>query len=209
MEKIIRHTTGIFIITWLFCLSAHAQTDINWLRHIHSNQPRSADGLMKGISDSHYAVGFCVPAAELIFGLAKHDKPTLYNAIQTATGMGISAVVTYGIKHGINRDRPYVTYPDIIPQERYTSYSMPSGHTSFAFAAATSVSLQYPKWYVIAPAYLWAGAVGYSRLYIGVHYPSDVLVGAIVGTGSAFIAYKAQQWILKRKNKKVKGTAVE
>jgi membrane-associated phospholipid phosphatase len=164
---------------------------------------------MKGISDSHYAVGFCVPAAELVYGLAKHDKPALYNAAQTIAGMGISAVITYGIKHGINRDRPYITYPDIVPQERYTSYSMPSGHTSFAFAAATSVSLQYPKWYVIAPAYLWAGAVGYSRLYMGVHYPSDVFIGAVVGAGSAFVAYKGQQWLLKRKTKKVKDSAIE
>ncbi|MBS1773192.1 MAG: phosphatase PAP2 family protein [Bacteroidetes bacterium] len=164
---------------------------------------------MKGISNTHYAVGFCIPAGELIYGFARHDKQALYNGIQTLAGIGINTVVTYGIKHTVNRNRPFIDHPDIVPYEYYTSNSMPSGHTSFAFSAATSISLQYPKWYVIAPAYLWAGAVGYSRLYLGVHYPSDVLVGAVVGAGSAFIAYKGQQWLLKRKTKQANGARVE
>jgi membrane-associated phospholipid phosphatase len=60
---------------------------------------------------------------------------------------------------------------------------------------ATSLSLQYPKWYVIAPAYLYAGTVAYSRMDLGVHYPSDVLSGAIIGSGSAYITYKINRKI--------------
>lgn len=82
------------------------------------------------------------------------------------------------------------------------SYSMPSGHTSTAFATATSLSLAYPKWYVVAPSFVWAGAIGYSRMHLGVHYPSDVLAGAIVGSGSAYLTYKANQWINKKRKKK-------
>lgn len=79
---------------------------------------------------------------------------------------------------------------------------MPSGHTSTAFATATSLSLAYPKWYVVAPSFVWAGAIGYSRMHLGVHYPSDVLAGAIVGSGSAYLTYKANQWINKKRKKK-------
>ncbi|HEU4788615.1 MAG TPA: phosphatase PAP2 family protein, partial [Flavobacterium sp.] len=53
--------------------------------------------------------------------------------------------------------------------------------------------------YVIAPSFLWAGAVGYSRMYLGVHYPTDVLAGAIVGSGSAFLCYKLNKWINKKR----------
>lgn len=184
------------------CQILFAQTDIKWLRQIHSNDTRRADGIVKGISDSHHAIGLCVPVSELAYGLIKRDKAALYNGIQTLAAISINTVITYSIKHVVNRDRPYITNPDIIPQESYSSYSMPSGHTSFSFAVATSVSLQYPRWYFIAPAYLWAGAVGYSRLYMGVHYPSDVLIGAITGAGSAYISYKANHWLTKGRKKK-------
>lgn len=57
------------------------------------------------------------------------------------------------------------------------------------FALATSLSLSYPKWYIIVPSYAWAGSVGYSRMDLGVHYPSDVLAGAVIGAGSAWLTY--------------------
>jgi membrane-associated phospholipid phosphatase len=79
---------------------------------------------------------------------------------------------------------------------------MPSGHTSTAFATATSLSMAYPKWYVIIPSYAWASSVGYSRMHLGVHYPSDVFIGAIVGSGSAFLTHKANQWLEKKSRKR-------
>ncbi|GAB2971723.1 hypothetical protein GCM10027049_01640 [Mucilaginibacter puniceus] len=71
-----------------------------------------------------------------------------------------------------------------------------------AFATATSLSLSFPKWYVIIPSYTYAAAIGYSRMYLGVHYPTDVLAGALLGTGTAFLTWKLQK-ILFKKNKKV------
>ena len=73
--------------------------------------------------------------------------------------------------------------------------SFPSGHTTSAFCTATSLSLMYPKWYVIVPAYSWATMVGYSRMHLGMHYPLDVLAGAILGTGISLVSFKLQKWI--------------
>jgi membrane-associated phospholipid phosphatase len=61
------------------------------------------------------------------------------------------------------------------------------------------LSLAFPKWYVIAPSFLWASTVGYSRMSFGVHYPSDVFVGAIIGAGTAFLTYKINSWIRKNR----------
>jgi membrane-associated phospholipid phosphatase len=51
------------------------------------------------------------------------------------------------------------------------------------------LSLSQPKWYVIAPSFLWAGGVAYSRMYLGVHFPSDILGGMVIGVGSSLIAW--------------------
>ena len=95
------------------------------------------------------------------------------------------------MKYSVGRERPFVTYTDIINKsgKPCNDPSFPSGHTSTAFTLATSLSLEYPKWYVIVPAYTYASTVAYSRMHLGVHYPSDVLVGALIGSGCAYITH--------------------
>jgi membrane-associated phospholipid phosphatase len=99
----------------------------------------------------------------------------------------------------VKRDRPFVTYPnDIIQRTKVSSFSFPSGHTTSAFATATALSLSTKKWQVIVPSYLYAGFVGYSRMRLGVHYPSDVLAGALIGTATGFLVWKIDKWIRKK-----------
>jgi membrane-associated phospholipid phosphatase len=107
--------------------------------------------------------------------------------IRGAVGLVIVGVGTHALKRVIKRPRPYDRYPnDLTPAGRESSFSMPSGHTSTAFYTATWVSLSYPKWYVIAPSFLWAGLVGHSRNHLGVHYPTDVWIGALLGAATAW-----------------------
>jgi membrane-associated phospholipid phosphatase len=122
-------------------------------------------------------------------GLIKDDKELFRNACVIFGSAALASGITIMLKYSVNRDRPYVTYPDITKKSSAGSPSFPSGHTSSAFSTATSLSLAYPKWYIIVPSYAWAGTVGYSRMHLGVHYPSDVLAGAVIGAGSAWIAY--------------------
>ena len=117
--------------------------------------------------------------------------------IYLAESVLVSGFVTISMKYAIQRDRPFVTYPDIQKLTGAGSPSFPSGHTSEAFATATSLSLAFPKWYVIAPSFLWASAAGYSRMHLGVHYPSDVLVGALVGAGSAWVCHELNKRYFK------------
>jgi membrane-associated phospholipid phosphatase len=114
--------------------------------------------------------------------------------------LAASGLITLGLKYTVNRKRPFVTYPDqVVKKTSAGSYSFPSGHTSSAFATATALSLAYPKWYVIAPSFLWAGAVGYSRMELGVHYPTDVLAGALIGAASSFLMWKVNERMAGKK----------
>jgi len=154
------------------------------------------------MSNTINVVNIGTPLTMGVVGLIKHDKTLLRNAGVIAAATVINGLATISMKTIINRSRPFETYPDIMKKSSGGSSSFPSGHTSSAFATATSLSLLYPKWYVIAPSFAWASTVGYSRMHLGVHYPSDVLAGALTGAGSAYLSYKLNNWLNNYQTKK-------
>lgn len=101
----------------------------------------------------------------------------------------LSAGITTGAKYLIMRERPFILYKDIIKLGLGGGYSFPSGHTADAFSIAMAVSLLYPKRSVVIPMFLWTMLVAYSRMDLGVHYPTDVITGAFIGIGAALVCY--------------------
>ena len=80
--------------------------------------------------------------------------------------------------------------------ERPSSYSCPSTHTAWAFAAATSILLYFRKSGICVM--IFAALIGFSRLYLFVHFPTDVLLGAVLGVALAFIAVLLQKVALRQ-----------
>lgn len=192
MEKII-------LIFLLFpALNLWSQNiDINILKDINLSRNKRLDNTFRFITNSATPVAFGLPAILFCIGLMKNDSLTKRNALYIgASVVSTTAIVTI-LKYSVNRPRPFETYPFIEKVTSGGSPSFPSGHTSDAFALATAVSLAYPKWYVIIPSYAWAGVVGYSRMDLGVHYPSDVLVSAIIGASCAYLCYRVNQKLNK------------
>jgi undecaprenyl-diphosphatase len=126
-----------------------------------------------------------IPAGLFIGGVASHNMEMRQNSLFVASSTLFSYGFTILLKHLVKRRRPFIQNVNIVPVYRAGSTSFPSGHASTTFASATALSIAYPKWYVIIPSYLWAGSVSYSRMYLGVHYPSDVTAGLLLGAGSA------------------------
>ena len=199
-------TIALFLLNTQYSIAQNF--DIDLLKQINGHETDFKNDVLKATAQSVSVVNIVAPLALLTTGLIKHDKQLQKNAAYMAGGYLFSAVVTHGLKRTIQRQRPFDKYTFIIKRDEGGSYSFPSGHTSAAFYAASFLSILYPKWYVIAPSMLWASTVGYARMYQGVHYPTDVLAGAIVGAGSAWVAYKAQQWVNKKKANKPKAAAV-
>ena len=187
------------ILTACFTFSLSAQNiDINTFEN---HQPMGCTGLSRGLSASGVILPVGIPTAMGLYALIKKDhQPMLKDAIYIGTSVIEAVGITYAAKHIIGRDRPFVKYPDKIHAygaPDADSPSFPSGHTAAAFSLATSLSITYPKWYVIAPSAVWACGVGFARMNQGVHYPSDVVAGAAIGVGCAFVNVYVNRWLNK------------
>ena len=184
------------LIGWISIFQLPAQNwDINTVKTIND---WNIHDLSRGISHSGVILPVGVPTAMGIYALIQKDQALLKDAIYIGTSVIEALGLTYGLKYTIDRQRPYEKYPDKIrPIEPEDSPSFPSGHTTAAFSLATSLSITYPKWYVIAPSAIWACGVGLARINQGVHYPSDVLTGAAIGVGCAFVNVYVNRWLNK------------
>ena len=172
--------------------------DINTVHRVNSWDGKFIRNYNKVISRTEPYVAIGVPVAMAVTAWAKHDKQLLKDAVYVGTSVAGAFVVTYGMKYLVDRQRPYERYPDRVHAYSHeNSLSFPSGHTATAFALATSLSVKYPKWYVIAPSAVWACSVGVSRMNEGVHYPSDVLAGAAIGAGCAVANIYINRWLNK------------
>ena len=179
--------------------------DIHLLRYLNSPAKLPSDKFFQFVSNSAVFLDIGVPFGIVTTGLIKHDDQIVREACVGIAALAISSGITFAVKYSVNRSRPFVTYPDIAKKSAAGSPSFPSGHTSGSFSLATSLALSYPKWYIIVPAYSWACTVAYSRMDLGVHYPSDVLAGALIGSGSAWLThYVNKKMIIKSQKKPVR-----
>jgi len=115
--------------------------------------------------------------------------PVIYSFdVEAAYRFFLSAIIAFSLelpaykilKNSIRRDRPYEALPGIQkgvnPGDRF---SFPSGHTAAAFLMALLIAHFWPA--LSVPCFTWAAFVGLSRIYLGVHFPTDVLAGMVLG----------------------------
>lgn len=163
--------------------------DINIVKAVN-DKDNSGVKAYQFLTDNVTTVIIAAPFVVGAVGLLNDDKKVAQNVATLAGSMAIAGLSSIALKLSLSRTRPFEAYPNEVDKlSTGGGSSFPSAHTSAAFSTATSLSLIYPKWYVIAPAMTWACLSGYSRVYLGVHYPSDVLAGAVLGAGSAYLSY--------------------
>lgn len=152
------------------------------------------DSVMTYVTDKMNFMGAIIVAAALIWVLGKRqDRIGLVVLIALVL---LADFASNQLKHLIMRERPC----NVIEGTRLLvgcakSFSMPSSHATNIFAAMVFLTARYRK---LWPAFIFmAVLVAYSRVYVGVHYPTDVLFGAALGTMMALLFYSAERGYLR------------
>lgn len=192
-----KHFIAIFLLVQ--CILVQSQNlDFSMLRAINKNEHPNWDKTMKITSESIYPVMVLTPSSLVLSGYINNDKIMMRNGVKTGVAIGLNLLLTSGLKYTFHRPRPFDQYPnDIVKRTHASGFSFPSGHASTAFATATALTLSTKKWYVAVPSYAYACAVGYSRMRLGVHFPTDILGGMILGIGSSLLVFQIDKWIQK------------
>jgi undecaprenyl-diphosphatase len=136
--------------------------------------------------------------ALILISIPKTRKSGVCNAIALILCLLITNLC---IKPLVDRLRPYeveATLQLIVP--RLSDGSFPSGHTCATFASVFVLSKYYKKWAI--PLYIFACLMGVSRLYLCVHFPTDVIAGAILGLLFGYIAYVVNERIWSKRTLK-------
>jgi len=144
------------------------------------------------ISDSISYFSLGIPVVITLFkefSQSTNKKRSRLSLLYVLLSIAVAGLISYVMKKSFSEPRPYEVDTRIVQLSVGGGYSLPSGHTTEAFASAMALSLLFPQWFVILPMFGWASVVGLSRIYLGVHYPFDILAGMFIGSSSSLAFY--------------------
>ena len=174
----------IYLIIAILCLAVAASTadasaDHDLFRYVNEDMESGfldvTTPVIQRMGDSQFYTAACMLL--LAFG----DEKMAETGKLASAAFLQAGFVAYGLKKIVRRPRP-------LNEDEKNSF--PSGHSTLAFAMATVAGHEYPKLRI--PLYFCAFGTAFSRVYLGGHYPSDVIAGAIIGTltGLQMVHYK-------------------
>jgi membrane-associated phospholipid phosphatase len=169
--------------------------DVRLFRLINGQQDTTRTGFFEILDDIALPSYVAVPAGFVAIGGIGAEPRELQTGMMLLTSEGLTVGVTALLKALTGRPRPFQALPDVRLKHEWSAggWSFPSGHSSLAFSVATLVSLQYKNVFVTVPLFVWASLTAYGRVYLGVHYPSDVLGGAVLGAGMSILIWQFKE----------------
>lgn len=158
------HKYDVFLFSWLLNMPSHKT-----LLQISRYLSKTGDGHLYGLT------------AIFLYWQQGFDNPLLHVMLWSFL---IELPIYFVLKNSFKRNRPQAALQNfrsfITPADKF---SFPSGHTSAAFMMATLIGYFYP--WCLFPLYCWATLIACSRVILGVHFPTDTLVGALLGISTA------------------------
>ncbi|CAN5612871.1 hypothetical protein BH10BAC5_BH10BAC5_02010 [soil metagenome] len=203
-----KFSSTLILILILVSTNSYSQslwnTDSTLFRSINNNRSHFLDAIIPVVDKSVFPMVAISPVALFTFGRINKVPYDENSGVLLAVSEVTSYGVTFALKNMIKRKRPYQAFENVYSKKNNSptdDYSFPSGHTTEAFTLATSLSLRYSdEPLLIGGLYLYALTVSYGRIYLGVHYPGDVIAGALIGTGTSVLVYSLRKEIIKAKN---------
>lgn len=169
---------------WLMSLHQADEALFHWLfQKLRKPGEGKRTALARFVSRSGDGYGYLLAS---VFAFAVGDPDAAFLLSLLVIGFALELPIYWVLKNTLRRQRPYQRnrrFKAIIIA--HDTFSFPSGHTTAAFMFAGLCSVLMPTWIPIV--YAWAAAIGLSRIALGVHYPGDVLAGALLGTGLAWL----------------------
>lgn len=182
----------IFLQQFLFFLQTHffkvlQQIDIDVLRLINQNRLTSFDSFFIFTTDVATLICYSSAVILLLAAYVKRNFLLRRKSWLLLVGLILNSTIADTLKNVVHRPRPFTTYPFIHNLVNVHTSSFPSGHTAEVFMLAISVSILFSryKWAKFF-AWCWAVIIAYSRMDLGVHYPSDILGSIIISCIVAF-----------------------
>lgn len=123
------------------------------------------------------------------FNKTADKKKSRLSLLYVLLSIATAGLISYVMKRTFSEPRPYEVDTRIAQLSVGGGYSLPSGHTTEAFSSAIALILLFPRWSVAIPMLCWASLVATSRIYLGVHYPFDILMGMLIGSSVAGAFY--------------------
>lgn len=157
---------------------------LGWDRHLEAWQAAHRTGVLdqifKGLTYAGtYGAVWLVLAG--VFAVALR-RPQIF--VWTLVADGVAELVGDAIRAAIPRARPHLHALIARPH----THSFPSGHATTSFACATVLAFAVPR--LRLPLFALAAAIAWSRVYVGVHYPLDVLAGALLGAAIGIAVFR-------------------
>lgn len=162
--------------------------DLATLQLFNNNRETELDFFLLALTVSAYSLGAVIPLSLYLLGHLKRMVSLKLKAYQYVFAICLNTLLIGLLKYTVDRPRPFITHETIEQIAEASSPSFPSGHTAFAFTTAVVLVLMFRDLKLRGLILCWALLVAYSRLALGVHYPSDVLGSMLLGSTVAFIS---------------------
>jgi membrane-associated phospholipid phosphatase len=180
--------------------------DLRLLEWINHNRIPCLDNLFRFLTDTAGIMAAVIAIIVIIYSFIKKTDFLKFRKYQVAFAYSVTAIIINILKYTVNRQRPFEVDKYIEKLTGAGSPSFPSGHTGDVMAVAFSMCFLFPRQtWLLTIIWIWAVLVAYSRMALGVHYPSDVLTSIVISLIVAFASQKLFNKITIGENNKLAG----